>query len=675
MSKPPAPPIPALAETPARPRTPEERRTARAVVQAIGGETPVESLKRATTACLRAIGGRSDITVAYAPVSSNQGGAMVGTQARLPSPPARMEAVALTRLRGTADALALRLRHHDAKAHARRLPIDSEAREVYDALEQARVEALGGQRFKGVAANIAQTIEARLKAEGYDQITDPAAVPLGELLRLAAHRRFRALPMGPTMSRLIDLCAAKVLKAAPYLDDLGRVLEDQAAYAKTLRKMLDALDLEEDDGADEEAETTSPSDQDRDTDGAEDPPQAQDEDDSAGAGQSGEQDQTPSPFTPEPLETDGSDDLDAETEADMACDLPGMSDDDAPDDASTGRAMSGHNSQAGLRYKAYTTTYDQVREATELCDPEELTRLRFQLDQNLARLQGVVARLANRLQRRLMAQQQRSWAFDLEEGVLDVARLARVVANPSHSLSYKMEKDTEFRDTVVSLLIDNSGSMRGRPISVAAMSADILARTLERCGVKVEILGFTTSQWKGGKSREQWLRDGKPDTPGRLNDLRHIIYKAADQPWRRARRNLGLMLKEGILKENIDGEALLWAHNRLIARPEQRRILMVISDGAPVDDSTLSANPGNYLERHLREVIALIETRSPVQLLAIGIGHDVTRYYNRAVTISDAEDLGGTVLKQLAALFEEDSHFGSGSTAWSDRRMGSHAIL
>ena len=292
--------------------------------------------------------------------------------------------------------------------------------------------------------------------------------------------------------------------------------------------------------------------------------------------------------------------------------------------------------------------------AEELCEPEELARLRGQLDQQMSHLQGVVSKLANRLQRKLMAQQTRSWNFDLEEGILDTGRLARIVANPTHSLSFKIEKETDFRDTVVTLLIDNSGSMRGRPITVAALSAEILARTLERCAVKVEVLGFTTRAWKGGQAREQWQADGKPAQPGRLNDLRHIVYKAADAPWRRARKNLGLMLREGVLKENIDGEALLWAHDRLIGRSEQRRILIVISDGAPVDDSTLSVNPGNYLEKHLRDVIDHIETRSPVELIAIGIGHDVTRYYRRAVTIMDAEELGGAVMRQLTALFDEE---------------------
>jgi cobaltochelatase CobT len=313
-----------------------------------------------------------------------------------------------------------------------------------------------------------------------------------------------------------------------------------------------------------------------------------------------------------------------------------------------------HNQPSQFIYSAFTTEFDEVVEADELCDADELGRLRQQLDQQIGHLQSVISRLANRLQRRLMAKQTRSWDFDLEEGLLDTGRLSRVVTNPTHPLTFKQEKDTNFRDTVVSLLIDNSGSMRGRPISVAAMSADILARTLERCGVKVEILGFTTRAWKGGQSREKWLGAGKPSGPGRLNDLRHIVYKSADAPWRRARKNLGLMLREGLLKENIDGEALVWAHERLLARSEQRRILVIISDGAPVDDSTLSVNAGNYLERHLRQVIEWIESYSPVELLAIGIGHDVTRYYRRAVTIVDAEQLGGTVMDQLAELFEEE---------------------
>ena len=366
----------------------------------------------------------------------------------------------------------------------------------------------------------------------------------------------------------------------------------------------------------------------------------------------------------EPGEDEGAEQAASETEMEVK----GESGEDRP--GRPGRPpWSGEHGRNEPLYQVYTTDFDEVVEAAELCDPIELARLRQMLDQQLIHLQPVVARLANRLQRRLMAQQSRAWEFDLEEGMLDAARLARVVANPVLPLSYKREKDTEFRDTVVTLLIDNSGSMRGRPISVAAMSADILARTLERCGVKVEVLGFTTRMWKGGQSREKWIGGGKPANPGRLNDLRHIVYKPADAPWRRARKSLGLMLREGILKENIDGEALLWAHSRLIARTEQRRILMVISDGAPVDDSTLSVNPGNYLERHLREVIEWIETRSPVELVAIGIGHDVTRYYRRAVTIVDAEQLGGTMMDKLTELFEDEVQNARSAAGRGGRQM------
>ena len=354
--------------------------------------------------------------------------------------------------------------------------------------------------------------------------------------------------------------------------------------------------------------------------------------------------------SPEESESESSDDQSGEGDNE---DGAGTEGEDRPAGPQPRREQPDDESE--IHYRAYTRAFDEEISAEDLCDIDELSRLRQQLDQQLQNLQGVVSRLANRLQRRLMAQQTRAWEFDLEEGMLDAGRLARVVVNPMQSLSYKRERDTDFRDTVVTLLIDNSGSMRGRPITVAAMCGDILARTLERCAVKVEILGFTTRAWKGGQSRDRWVHDGKPRNPGRLNDLRHIIYKSADAPWRRARRNLGLMLREGLLKENIDGEALLWAYRRLLNRPEHRRILMVISDGAPVDDSTLSINPGNFLERHLRDVIRDIESRDTVELIAIGIGHDVTRYYRRAVTIVDAEELGGTMMQKLSELFDDDA--------------------
>ncbi|MFA7429142.1 MAG: cobaltochelatase subunit CobT [Rhodospirillaceae bacterium] len=630
----------------------------------MGGESPVETLKRATTACVRAIGGRKDLQVAYTPLTYSQSAAVSGNQARLPLPTSKLDPEQVARLRGTADSLALRLRHHDGRVHARRLPLSTDAKEVYNALEQARVEAIGGQRLKGAALNISQAIEARLKADGIDKATEASAVPLADALRMAAHHRFGAVPEGPGMQHVVDLWSSSLGKAAPHLDRLLDALDDQRAFADAARQLIEVLDLERDDAAEVEREEAEQADNEA-NDAQQDEETESEQQQEGGAQAAPEQEQGSSQSGSSEADTG---EQSGEDSADTAA--PGTTADEPGGESEPTRPRPGHNSGEFQAYKPFTTQFDQVREAVDLCDAEELGRLRFQLDQQLSHLQGVITRLANRLQRRLMAKQLRSWEFDLEEGFLDAARLARVVANPTHSLSYKMEKDTEFRDTVVSLLIDNSGSMRGRPITVAAMSADLLARTLERCGVKVEILGFTTSQWKGGKARESWVKAGKPANPGRLNDLRHIVYKAADMPWRRARRNLGLMLKEGILKENIDGEALLWAHSRLIGRPEQRRILMVISDGAPVDDSTLSVNPGNYLERHLRDVIEYIEMRSPVDLLAIGIGHDVTRYYRRAVTIMDAEELGGTVLKQLAALFEEEGPHTSAA-----RRWGTHAVM
>jgi cobaltochelatase CobT len=430
-------------------------------------------------------------------------------------------------------------------------------------------------------------------------------------------------------------------RAGAELDALAMTLDDQAAFGKLARRLLEDLDL----SAAEELSDDEPDDAGDEGEG-----------DDSGSDEGAEQGDDKTPGGGD-VEMRGEEVEDDEAQGDSSEEM-----EVGEDESSSGDEL-GDNVFAtpGSRnwdlspvtdYKAFTTRFDEIVESEDLCDPEELGRLRAFLDQQMGSLQGVVTRLANRLQRRLMAQQARSWDFDQEEGLLDAARLARVVVSPGHSLSYKIERDTEFRDTVVSLLIDNSGSMRGRPIAIAAICGDILARTLERCGVATEILGFTTRGWKGGQSREAWLAAGRPPSPGRLNDLRHIVYKRADDPYRRARRNLGLMMREGLLKENIDGEALLWAHNRLLARPEERRILMVISDGAPVDDSTASANGGSYLERHLRQVIEWIETRSTVELIAIGIGHDVTRYYQRAVTIMDAEQLAGAMVDQLARLFE-----------------------
>jgi cobaltochelatase CobT len=558
------------------------------------------------------------------------------------SPGPTLEPKLVAEARGAADSAALRLRHHDAKLHARVAPADVDARSVFDALETARVEALGARSMAGVRENLRNLTDARVRGDAIVRARDAEEVPLSTAIGLIARERLSGEAPPAAAAPGLKLVAPWIEeKAAAELDALALTLDDQAAFAKLSRRLLEDLNL----AAAEEPVDDEPDD-------------AGDEGEGDGGGNEDVAEQGD-----EGTPGGGDADMRGEEAEDQSAEGHSTQEMEADDEQSAGGddlseslfAAPGRRNwdlSPPTDYKAFTTRFDEMIEAEELCDEDELSRLRAYLDQQMAGLSNVVTRLANRLQRRLMAQQARSWDFDQEEGLLDAARLARVVVSPGHSLSYKVERDTEFRDTVVSLLIDNSGSMRGRPIAIAAICADILARTLERCGVATEILGFTTRGWKGGQSREAWLTAGRPPNPGRLNDLRHIVYKRADEPYRRARRNLGLMMREGLLKENIDGEALLWAHNRLIARPEERRILMVISDGAPVDDSTASANGGTYLERHLRQVIEWIEKRSTVELIAIGIGHDVTRYYERAVTIMDAEQLAGAMVEQLAALFE-----------------------
>jgi len=606
-------------------------------------ESPIERFRRTTGAAIRAISERDDITASFTP--SGQG--LVGTEARLPLPARDLPPEDAATVRGEADAIALRLRYHDDKLHRNRRPGAEMAREIFDSVEQTRCEALGMRRMAGVAANLDAALEEHYRNRGYARAATQEDVPLSEVLRVLARQAITGVEPPPAAKAMIDIWRpsldARVLRD---LAELRARAEDQEDFAEAVRDMLTHLDFdlgpEDDSDSDDENENQG---------------EGEDDDPSEARGEGGEQDDADAAATlegqlGEASDAEGADDREGDADGEM---MPGSGDDEPGRPGQPPNFDPRRNPRDADAYRAFSLEFDEAVEAADLCDADELTRLRQMLDQQLAALQGMIARLANRLQRRLLAKQTRSWDFNLEEGLLDAARLARIVANPGHSLSFKQEKEMAFRDTVVTLLIDNSGSMRGRPIAVAAMCADILARTLERCGVKVEILGFTTRMWKGGQSRERWIAAGKPPNPGRLNDLRHIIYKPADAPWRRARKGLGLMLREGILKENIDGEALLWAHGRLIARTEQRRILMIISDGAPVDDSTLSVNAGNYLERHLREVIRTIETRSPVELIAIGIGHDVTRYYRRAVTIVDAEQLGGAVMDQLAALFDEDA--------------------
>jgi len=570
---------------------------------------------------------------------------LMGKNMRVPMPARSLPPEQVAEARGVADGFALRLRHHDPALHARGAPPDPIARAVFDAVETARIEAVGGRGMAGVAANLSRALDQRLRSDPIVRARSHDEVPLSTAVQLLVRERLTGAPPPDSAAAGLDLVRAWLEdKGGADMDALAFALDDQAAFARLATKLLEDLELIDAEPAPNEDENDG-----SDGDG-EEPDEAEqgDEQDEGETGGDGQVDARAE-------QTDGSDsDADSgETEQDFEAEGDAQAGEDGEEGMLPVRPNRPFSDFApSFDYKVWSTRFDEVIAAAELCDEEELGRLRAYLDHQLVHLQGAVAKLANRLQRRLMAQQSRSWDFDQEEGLLDAARLARVVVNPGQSLSYKIERDTEFRDTVVTLLIDNSGSMRGRPISIAAISADILARTLERVGVKTEILGFTTRAWKGGQAREDWLAAGRPPHPGRLNDLRHIVYKHADEPWRRARKSLGLMMREGLLKENIDGEALLWAHGRLIARPEERKLLMVISDGAPVDDSTLSVNSGSYLERHLRQVIGWIEARSPVELAAIGIGHDVTRYYARAVTIMDAEQLGGTMVEQLAALFD-----------------------
>ncbi len=607
----------------------------------MANETPLDRFKSVLAGTARAISEEPEVELAFTADAPTQSGKHI----KVPMPARALPADQVAEARGFADGFALRLKHHDVALHSRAAPADAVARAVFDAVEGARVEALGSRGYAGITDNLTMALDVRLRADPITRARGRDEVPLSTALGLMVRERLtgQASPAiaAPGLALVRDWVEQKT-----DLDALALALDDQRAFQSLARKMLEELELIEGDRVPEDSDEGGSEDEGTDSQQED---EGEDGDDEGADGQGeiearGEQsEQQDEQSDGEEISDESLDDMDGE---------PGDDGEEGMQPVRPNRPFA--DMGAAFDYKAWTTQYDEVIAATELCDADELARLRGYLDQQLVHLQSAVSKLANRLQRRLMAQQSRSWDFDQEEGILDAARLARVVVNPTQSLSYKIERETDFRDTVVTLLIDNSGSMRGRPISIAAISADILARTLERCGVKTEILGFTTRAWKGGQSRETWLGAGRPPQPGRLNDVRHIVYKRADEPWRRARNSLGLMMREGLLKENIDGEALMWAHGRMMARPEERRILMVISDGAPVDDSTLSVNSGSYLERHLRQVIGWIETKSPVELVAIGIGHDVTRYYARAVTIMDAEQLGGTIIEQLAALFDTE---------------------
>jgi cobaltochelatase CobT len=601
-------------------------------------ESPAEPFKRVLGMAVRAIAGDSEVQVSYAPGKPELDGKLV----QLPEPsraPSRKE---IAVVRGWADSLALTAACHDPKLHARLAPRSGPARAVFEAVERARVEALGANRMSGMAANLSARVEDQYGHGRYAEITERADAPLEDALSLIVRERLTGAAPPDTAQAMVDLWRPWIEeRAGRTLSKLDKLAEDQATFGRSLRDLLKSLNVSEElsdgereEGEDDEQDPESGEQESKDTSEGQEP-QDQDSEDQRGEGEEGE--------TTDQAQDAEADQFDADADSDEMADArepwrPNFNVLDNPE---------------AFGYKVFSRAHDEEIAADNLSTPDELERLRSFLDKELRNLQGAVARLANRLQRKLLAQQNRAWDFDLEEGTLDAARLTRVIIDPLHPLSFKHERDADFRDTVVTLLLDNSGSMRGRPIMVAACCADILARTLERCGVKVEILGFTTRAWKGGQAREAWLAAGKPANPGRLNDLRHIIYKPADAPWRRAKRSLALMMREGLLKENIDGEALAWAHRRLQARPERRRILMMISDGAPVDDSTLSVNTGSYLELHLRQVIEEIETRSSVELIAIGIGHDVTRYYRRAVTITDPSELAGAMTDKLVELFEE----------------------
>ena len=602
-------------------------------------ESPAEPFKRVLGLAVRAIAGDGEVQVTYAPGKPEIDGKLV----QLPEPSRVPSTKEVAVVRGWADSLALTAACHDPRLHARLAPKSGPARAIFEAVERARIEALGANRMAGMAANLSARVEDQYGHGRYAEITERADAPLEDALSLLVRERLTGAAPPDTAKAMVDLWRPWIEeRAGRTLSKLDKLAEDQATFGRSLRDLLKSLNVSEElsDGEREEGEDDEQDPENGEQESQENSegqePQDQDSEDQRGECEEGE--------TTDQAQDADADQFDADADSDEMADArepwrPNFNVLDNPE---------------AFGYKVFNRAHDEEIAAENLSTPDELERLRSFLDKELRNLQGAVARLANRLQRKLLAQQNRAWDFDLEEGTLDAARLTRVIIDPLHALSFKHERDADFRDTIVTLLLDNSGSMRGRPIMVAACCADILARTLERCGVKVEILGFTTRAWKGGQAREAWLAAGKPANPGRLNDLRHIIYKPADAPWRRAKRSLALMMREGLLKENIDGEALAWAHRRLQARPERRRILMMISDGAPVDDSTLSVNTGSYLELHLRQVIEEIETRSTVELIAIGIGHDVTRYYRRAVTITDPSELAGAMTDKMVELFEED---------------------
>ncbi len=601
----------------------------------IDEEHPLEPFKRATTATIRAISENDELEVTFGQgVPSAR-----GNKVRVPLPTIGSDQNEINAVRGMGDELALRLKYHDDRVHTRYAPRSGPAQEMFQWIEDARIASIGSLRMEGVAQNLDASLEVQCQQSAFDTIVDESEAPLSVAVGLLVRQRLTGRELPPSAENVVQFWRDYVEEhAGQDMDHLKDCLLDQQQFANVCREIIADLGFA--------AELDQPPDENDNTDDTE----AVDE-----------EAESDSDLNPEDvvLDEDGLTDesADGETammEMDADLDMDDLGAEADPDEAPIQMPDDSGRIRVDVNYQAYAEQFDEIVAAEELCEADELTRLRALLDQQLVSLQHATSKLANRLQRRLMAKQSRTWEFDLEEGVLDASRLAQVIVDPTSPLAYKREKEMDFRDTVVTMLIDSSGSMRGRSITIAAMCADILGRTLERCSVRVEILGFTTCAWRGGQSREQWIAAGKPSNPGRLNDLRHIVYKAADDTWHRSRKNLGLMMREELLKENIDGEALIWAHNRLVTRMEERKVLMVISDGLPVDNSTLLVNPSNYLEQHLKYAIETIETSSPVELIAVGIGHDVTYHYRRAVTITDAEQLGGAMTEQLAALFETE---------------------
>ena len=540
------------------------------------------------------------------------------------------------RLRAETDSAALKKRFSNNEIYKKNLPNNTSSRSLYNIGEKIRYELLGGQMLKGIEKNFNENYSLKINQKRKDQFKTKEDVPLAEAFELYMVKNFHKIKLNPLTSKMLNFWEKDFEQSIEkHKEFLLNSLENQNIYSSRFSQILEEMDIFQS----EEEETKEDN-------------QDQGQDNPSSDNEEGENEDN--------KDTNNDQETEATLDSDYNVDefnLDEQLSDIDPNDQNSEQISKNNFENFYLDYKIFTTKYDEVVKAENLENAEEALKLRKNLDQQLIGFQDIITKLANKLQRQLLAKQNRAWEFDLEEGLLDSSKLPRVIMDPYNSLSFKKEKDLDFKDTVVTLLIDNSGSMRGRPITIAAICADILSRTLERCSVKVEILGFTTKNWKGGQSRELWAKNSKPKTPGRLNDLRHIIYKGADTHWRQAKNNLGLMLKEGLLKENIDGEAISWAYNRLKKRKEERKILMIISDGAPVDDSTLSVNSGNFLEKHLKKTVKSIENKTDTEVLAIGIGHDVSRYYTKAIKITDVNELGDVMISELSSLFETQKKF------------------